>query len=197
MLTVETNIMTSKFPRERGLCGDRSAHIRSAVGSVVSLLMVVLFPVSDSVRRVLHPGPSPETDTSTLKTGEELVCVPVRIFQLILHAKKNLRHLMITFFFYSSPCVHSTGVIGKLYVPCSSAFHLLRVVTPPTPSLTNILLGQVLQYPLCVSQQSHLDTRRLRRLWRGRPIPCRDVPRYRPFGGHDRHRAHGHGEGEA
>ncbi len=87
MLTVETNVMTSKYPTERGLRGDRSAHIRSAVGSVVSLLMVVLFPVSDSVRRVLHPGPSPETDTSTLKTGEELVCVPVRISQLILHAK--------------------------------------------------------------------------------------------------------------
>ena len=197
MLTVETNIMTSKFPRERGLCGDRSAHIRSAVGSVVSLLMVVLFPVSDSVRRVLHPGPSPETDTSTLENRRRTgMCART---YLPAHSPRQKKPSSSDdhFFFYSSPCVHSTGVIGKLYVPCSSAFHLLRVVTPHTPSLTNILLGQVLQYPLCVSQQSHLDTRRLRRLWRGRPIPCRDVPRYRPFGGHDRHRAHGHGEGEA
>jgi len=101
--------------------------------SIVTVLLVVLFPVSDSVRRVLHLGPSPETDTSTLKTGGELVCVPVRISQLILHAK-NLRHLMITFSYYLSPCVHSTQILGKLYVPCPSAFHLLRVVTPHTPT---------------------------------------------------------------
>jgi len=94
--------------------------------------MVVLFPVSDSVRRVLHLGPSPETDTSTLKTGDELLCVPVRI---PAHSpRQNLRHLMITFFYYLSPCVHSSQILGKLYVPCPSAFHLLRVVTPHTPT---------------------------------------------------------------
>ena len=36
------------------------------------------------------------------------------------------------FFYYLSPCVHSSQILGKLYVPCPSAFHLLRVVTPLT-----------------------------------------------------------------
>jgi hypothetical protein len=54
-----------------------------------------------------------------------------RMYPSSFSTPKNLRHLMmITFFYHSSPCVHSTGVIGKLYVPCPSAFHLIRVVTP-------------------------------------------------------------------
>jgi hypothetical protein len=72
-LTVETNLVTSEHLR----CPDApaSSHVRSATASIVSLLMVALYPVSVSVRHVF----SSAINASTWNTGEELVCVPVRI----------------------------------------------------------------------------------------------------------------------
>jgi hypothetical protein len=79
---------------------------RLAAVSMISLLMVALYPVSDSVKHYIFPLPK-LTHRLLPKTGEELVCVPVRITKFMLHPKF---HLMITVF--STVC--STSVIGKL-----------------------------------------------------------------------------------
>jgi hypothetical protein len=73
-LTVETNLVTSKqSPGLRCLDAPPLSHARSASVSIVSLLMVAVYPVSDSV---CHVPSSVEIERNT---GEELVCVPVRI----------------------------------------------------------------------------------------------------------------------
>ena len=56
--------------------------------------MIVLYPVSDSVRHV-HPLPG----IDLLNIEQELVCVPVRIQFQFLHPKPVSRHHLIPFFF--------------------------------------------------------------------------------------------------
>ena len=73
-LTVETNLVTSKFLRVLDTIMCPSSYTRLATVSVAAMLMVAVYPVSGSM---CHVRLSAKIDASN--TGEELVCVPVCI----------------------------------------------------------------------------------------------------------------------
>ena len=83
-LTVETNIVTSKGFRVIDVMDVLpSSHAHLATVSIVSLLMVAMYPVS-GLECPVHF--SADIDASTRNSGEELVCVPVRIqFHFLTH----------------------------------------------------------------------------------------------------------------
>ena len=87
------------------------SYARSATVSIVTLLMMSLLPVGDSV---CHVHPLPGIDVSNIEFCH--VCVPVRIQFNILHLlylKPVLRHLIIIFFSFDFP-PRSAYLLGKL-----------------------------------------------------------------------------------
>ena len=91
---------------------DLTSHV--ATVSMIFLLMVILYPVSEAARRAYHYISRRSTLTRRLlNTAEELVCMPVRITKFIPHTKYS-RYLMSAIFCLSLCGVRSTSVIGKL-----------------------------------------------------------------------------------